>query len=244
MLRFILLCFSIELLNLQGFSQAYPDRHSTSFKDAWLSCEETVSPNIKRSASHWIMYDFGDQYTLQGSTIWNYNVPNETLKGVSDYVIDYSIDGENWIELGEYTLDEAPGSSIYQGTEGPDFSGVLARYVLVSVVSNYGDVDCSGFGEIRINATVATTTSTIAELDVDLSARPNPASDYTIVTISDLTSDMQYTINDMTGRLLENGKINSKTHRVDTSNLTSGTYTLTIQNSVGQKSMLINILNN
>lgn len=224
-------------------AQAYPDRHSTSWTDGWVSCEETESPNVKRDPGHWIMYDFGDQYSLHGSTVWNFNVPDTTNRGMRDIVIDYSNDGVDWTEVTEFTLPEAPGSAFYQGDDGPEFDGVVARYVLVSVLSNYGDANCVGMSELRINATIATSTNIPeGELDVVLEANPNPAVDYTNISISEFENDLQYSLIDMTGKLLRQGTMTSKTFTLNTSNLVSGTYTLSVHNDKGQKSIRINVI--
>lgn len=229
----------------QLFSQAYPDRHNTSWTDGWISCEETESPNVKRDPGHWIMYDFGDQYSLHSSTIWNFNVPDSTSRGMQDIIIDYSLDGETWTEVTEFTVPEAPGSSIYQGDEGPDFEGRVARYVLVSVLNSHGDANCVGMSELRIKATIATSTNILdGDLDLVLEASPNPAREYTIIKLSEFESDMNYSLMDMSGKLLRQGKITRQDFRLNTSNLASGAYSLTIHNELGKKSILINVINN
>ncbi len=245
MRKIYLLAIMISIGFTDLFGQAYPDRHSTSWTDAWISCEETDSPNIKRDPGHWIMYDFGDQYSLHRSTIWNFNVPDSTSRGMQDIVVDYSNDGQNWTEVTEYTVPEAPGSSIYQGADGPNFEGIVARYVLISVLNNYGDANCVGMSELRINATIATSTNIPdGELNLVLEANPNPASEYTTVKISDFDGDLNYSLTDMNGRLLRQGKILGSELRLNTSSLVSGTYSLTVHNEVGKKALLINVINN
>jgi hypothetical protein len=240
LLAFMLLLGSTDLL-----SQAYPDRHSTSWTDGWVSCVETESPNIKRDPGHWIMYDFGDQYSLHESTIWNFNVPDTTNRGMQDIVVDYSNDGQNWIEVTEFTVPEAPGSAFYQGTEGPNFEGVVARFVLISVLNNYGDSDCVGMSELRINATIATSTNLPeGELDLVLEANPNPASEYTTISMNEIEEDLNFSLMDMSGRLLRQGVIRGKAFRLNTANLVSGMYSLSVHNARGKKSILINVINN
>ena len=39
---------------------------------------------------------------------------------------------------GDLNLEEAPGHDSYYGEDGPDFDGLLVRYLLLSVVSNHG----------------------------------------------------------------------------------------------------------
>lgn len=243
MRKIFLLAIMITIGHTSISAQAYPDRHSTSWTDGWVSCEETESPNVKRDQSHWIMYDFGDQYSLHGSTFWNFNVPDSTSRGMRDIVIDYSNDGVDWTEVTEFTLPEAPGSAFYQGDEGPDFEGVVARYVLVTIFNNHGDANCVGMSELRINATIATSTNIPeGELDLALEANPNPAVEFTTIKISDFDNDLQYSLMDMTGRLLRQGQITSNNFSLNTSNLGSGTYTLSVHNEKGQKSILINVI--
>jgi len=242
----IILHATIFLFTLiSAYGQAYPDRHNTSYTDAWVSCEESESPNIKRDPGHWIMYDFGDQYSLHESTIWNFNVPDTTSRGMNEIVIDYSNDNENWVELGEYNISEAPGSTIYQGDEGPDFGGVVARYVLISILSTHGDATCAGMSEFRVNATISTSTNIInKELEIDLSANPNPASEFTIIEIGEVLTELNYSLLDMSGKLLRQGIVTATNFRLNTSTLASGAYTLTIHNQNGNKSILINVINN
>lgn len=245
MRKIYLLAIMITIGCADLLSQAYPDRHNTSWTDGWVSCEETESPNVKRDPGHWIMYDFGDQYSLHASTIWNFNEPDNTSRGIQDVVIDYSNDGQNWTEVTEFNIPEAPGSAFYQGDEGPNFEGVVARYVLVSVLNNYGDPECVGMSELRINATIATSTN-IPEgsLDLELEASPNPAREYTNISISENDSDLSYSLMDMSGRLLRQGTVNSTEFRLNTANLASGSYSLTVHDVTGKKSILINVINN
>ena len=224
--------------------QAYPDRHSTSWTDAWVSCETSDSPNQKRDPGHWIMYDLGSQYSLHESTIWNFNVPDSTERGMKDIIIDYSNDAQEWTELTEYEALEAPGSAFYQGDEGPDFDGVVARYVLVSVLTSYGDA-CVGMSEMKINATIATSTNIPStELDIELTANPNPASEYTNITLGEYEEGMKYSLADMSGKLMKQGSITSQEMKINTSTLPAGSYALTVYNEMGMKAILINIIQN
>ena len=243
--KIILLSTLFVFSALSANSQAYPDRHNTSYTDAWVSCEESESPNINRDAGHWIMYDFGDQYSLHESTIWNFNVPDTTSRGMNDIVIDYSNDGEEWLELGEYTVNEAPGSTIYQGDEGPNFGGVVAKYILISILSTHGDANCAGMSEFRVNATISTSTNMPnKELVLELEANPNPAAEFTIIEVGELLTDLQYSLLDISGKLLRQGKVTDTNFRLNTSALASGAYTLTVHNQDGNKSILINVINN
>jgi len=96
------------------------------------------------------MYDFGNPYRLSTMHLWNCNQFGETNQGINEYIVDYSMDGITWISIGEYNLDEATGSSFYEGQEGPDFNLIDAQYVLITAVSNHGGA-CYSLGEMRIN---------------------------------------------------------------------------------------------
>ena len=245
MKKIILLSTLFIFTVISVYSQAYPDRHNTSYTDAWVSCEEAESPNIKRDAGHWIMYDFGDQYSLHESTIWNFNVPDTTSRGMNDIVIDYSNDGETWIELGEYSINEAPGSSFYQGETGPNFGGVVAKHILITILSTHGDATCAAMSEFRVNATIATSTNVPnKELTLELAANPNPASEFTIIQIGEVLDNLQYSLVDISGKLLRQGMVTNTDFRLNTSALASGAYSLTVHNQEGNKSILVNVINN
>ena len=129
------------------------DRHSANPNSSWLSCEPTQSPNSERGISHWIQYDFGDIYSLDQAQIWNYNALGASGDGFQTVIIDYSLDGVNWSELGTFTWDQATGNGNYSGFNMPDFSGISAQYVLFTAVDNYSGSGCVGLSEIIFDAT-------------------------------------------------------------------------------------------
>ena len=140
-MKFIILFL---FLTSTALAQQFPDRHSTDLSDSWTSCTATENPNKVREDSHWIMYDFGNEYTLQGTTVWNVNAYEQTDIGTQELVIDYSNDGEEWTELAYHTMSEAPASSFYEGEEGPNFNGINARYVIITSITNFGHATCYG----------------------------------------------------------------------------------------------------
>lgn len=141
-----ILCF-ICLAEAQ--SQCYFDRHDTSEQTAWESCTESNNPNPARGVGHWIMYDFGQNYDLGQMHFWNYNYPGETNKGVEGIIVDYSVNGSNWLGGITHTMDEANASGFYEGQTGPQLGGITARYVILTFSSNHGG-SCYGFAEMRI----------------------------------------------------------------------------------------------
>jgi hypothetical protein len=125
---------------------------TTTEESSWVSCSTTANPNPARAGmGHWIRYDFGNQYKLQATRVWNYNVAGQTDKGFKTVYVDYSLDGTNWTSLGSlYTWNQAPGTPDYGGFLGPNFNDLKARYVLISAADNWGG-PCSGFSKITFD---------------------------------------------------------------------------------------------
>jgi len=165
----ILIFFSIQI---SSFAQCIEDTHSANLADSWLSCQTSVNPNALRGNSHWVMYDLGYLYTLGASTIWNYNVANETGQGFKDIFIDYSINGADWIEVGDLQLPEASGYSNYIGFDDFNFGEIAARYILITTQNNWEGSNCAGISEFRVEV------SSIS-LPIDLlSFSADPKDDY------------------------------------------------------------------
>jgi len=128
------------------------DKHSNSAEDAWLSCQPAPSPNPARGLSHWIHYDFGALFTLDQAQIWNYNAAGNTGQGFNNVVIDYSTDGTTWTELGTFNWAQATGNSDYQGFIMSEFSGIIARHILITALDNFDGSGCVGISEISFSA--------------------------------------------------------------------------------------------
>ncbi len=145
---FILLAFIVATYNCKG--QQYPDRHSTSATDAWLSCTTSSNPNPLRTDSHWIMYDLAASYTLGEMVLWNYNDPSHLDYGVDMISVDLSIDGLNWTEYDVVNVPQSLGSTFYEGVSVLDFNQIEANYILITSLSNHGGT-CTGFSEMKVN---------------------------------------------------------------------------------------------
>lgn len=135
------------------------DRHSNQV-DSWLSCETTSNPNPNRNMGHWIMYDLKDLYQIYDTHIWNYNKENQTGKGFKDVVVDVSLDMVNWKHLGDYTWTEASGTTNYEGFEGDNYHGEIAKYVLITGLNNWSNDNCSGFSELKMNVKICPNVNT------------------------------------------------------------------------------------
>ncbi len=134
-------------------AQCTTDGHSNVWNDGWISCQTSPSPNSARGTGHWIAYEFDVAYSLGTMDFWNSNETGQTNRGIRDVIIDYSLDGVNWIEWGVHQFPEAPGTNDYQGVPGPDLANVLAKHVLITIVNTWGDANCAGIAEVRFNLT-------------------------------------------------------------------------------------------
>lgn len=132
-----------------SIGQCNMDRHNTNAFDGWVSCTMAPNPNAANGNSHWILYDLGENKNLYTSQFWNINHPSHLDWGIRTIRVEHSLDNANWTSLGDFTFPQAPGQSIYEGFEGPDFEAVTARYILLTAINNYGG-SCSGFGELKI----------------------------------------------------------------------------------------------
>lgn len=202
---YIALFFISSLQILEA--QCYPDRHSTNWFDGWVSCEPSPNPISSYGETHWIMYDLGYNYVLNETRFWNANEPKNLNFGINEFNIDYSLDGVTWDTLGTFNLDQASGSSTYQGSEGPSFNATKARYVLITPTSNFGG-DCYGLSELKISITDPFTVVEEEE-GYNASVYPNPFIDNVSLRIVSLSQSepLDFTLYDIMGRAITNGNI-------------------------------------
>ena len=202
------------------------DGQSNTTDSHWLSCEIADNPNSVRNPGHWILYDLGYDYNLTTSTIWNYNVENETGKGFKDVIIDYSNNGITWNELGAFQWPQANGESEYTGFEGPDFDGTTIRYVLISAINTWDDQECAGFAEVQFNIDRATATNEQEYQNSKLKIYPNPANDIIKVELDQMPLSI-LEFRTITGKLIKRVNCAQKTNDYfDISFLMPGVYIL------------------
>lgn len=208
--------------------------HSAMEDDAWLSCQGTENPNPDRAQEHWIMYDFGDYYFLNESHFWNYNFDSSTSNGISSFSVDYSIDGVNWSWWGDYNLQEAPGSDFYYGEEGPDFNGLVTRYLLISVITNHGG-NCYGFSEmqLQVDPGVIGIEEPLTQ-GFDFQVQPNPASDFAVIQLEGRMGS-EINIFNSTGQLILSTESTSLSTRIDVSSYGPGVYLIEVIDTGGTR---------
>lgn len=244
---------SLILTILTAFSihaQCFPDRHNTTWYDGWISCEKSNSPNPARGKSHWIMYDLSYSYQLGKMHFWNSNAPDFISDGIKTAVIDVSIDGNNWTEIGQFEIPRATGKSTYEGTEGPDLAGAEARFVLITGVSNWGGY-CYGLGEVKMEVleiTALPKTESYVNQCLQTQLYPNPATISSRLNIFSVCNKeiILYEIQDLSGRtIMQGNKIPADDFTsvdLDLSELVQGSYMIVIrQNGITSKEKLIKI---
>ncbi len=181
----LFLLTTILLLGLTEINaQCYPDRHSTSVYDSWLSDEKNPNPNTTRGLSHWIMYDLGSTYNLGQTHFWNLNDPDRLAQGMQNFYVDVSADGMTWKEIGEFSLSQASGATNYEGEVGPDFDGEKANYILITVKDNFSDGAIAGFSEMKIELTSASLAINLIDFLVECSVDNIPRLGWTAIADS------------------------------------------------------------
>ena len=209
-------------------AQCYKELHTPFDQDAWASCTPLQNPNPDRGVGHWIMYDLGHEYVLDSTQIWNYNAWTNSMAGLKDVIIDYSLDASNWIELGQFEFPQAPSSIKYEGFAGPKFGNVPARYVLISATSNWGHPDCYGLAEIKLFVGEMSTSVEEPEEKISLlsiEVQPNPVQDFARVLLPEEELPQRIGLFDISGRAItEQSEVTSRTVQFDMADLPGGIY--------------------
>jgi hypothetical protein len=119
------------------------DQHDTNLMTMWMT------PGGKPA---WIEYEFDKVYKLHELWVWNSNQLIEPLIGfgAKDVAIEYSIDGETWIALeGVPEFAQASGGPAYTPNTIVNLGGVTARFVKLTIETNWGGMPQTGLSEVR-----------------------------------------------------------------------------------------------
>ncbi len=231
MTRIYIISLLLLSLNLV-FGQCYPDRHNTTWYDGWISCQTAPSPNPIRGNSHWVQYNLGTTYVLHDFFVWNTNAPDLLDWGMQEIVVDYSVDGITWEELGTYTLNQGTGFNKYEGEFVADFNNVRANYVLITGLNNFGGA-CYGLSEVKIN--VDNTVGLKENKCLKASVYPNPFGQELNLRLTESCSfsTVNYKIIDALGRTIvqENNINKGQTKQILTAkNILPGIYFVLLNN--------------
>lgn len=230
--------FSVLVLTLvmyiSGLSQSDVDRHNSTLETSWLSCETKTSPLAGIDNAHWLLYDLGAEYKLGQVKLWNINHPDFLDSGTKQYRLDLSTNLQAWKSAGQYQLSRADGSGFYVGELGPNLENERARFVLFTVLSNYG-ATCSGLAEIKID--VEESTTPVIEYEaLNFSIAPNPATNFINVNVTDSDLIADYSVTDASGKLVAKGRFSGTKLSIACHQWTTGWYTVTLQSGLKKSS--------
>jgi len=110
------------------------DQHSVEAKHMWIS---------STGKTHWIQYEFDQVYKVDKLWVWNSNQVVEAFVGfgAKDVTIEYSADGQTWSTLaGVPQFGRGTGEATYTYNTVVEFGGVLAKFVKLTITSNWGGV--------------------------------------------------------------------------------------------------------
>jgi regulation of enolase protein 1 (concanavalin A-like superfamily) len=130
---------------IDGSGLTADDLHSSNSKTMWLSKRGGPQPT-------WIQYEFDQAYKLHEMWVWNSNqlVEPDLGVGAKDVTIEYSSDASTWTLLGDFEFAQAPGEDDYACDTTVDFGGAVAKYVKLTINSNWGDILIQyGLSEVR-----------------------------------------------------------------------------------------------
>jgi hypothetical protein len=123
------------------------DQHGTNQEDMWVSDAADASP--------WIQFDFESLQKLDKVHIWNHNTQTEGVLGfgIKEALIETSVDGETWSELGTVELVQALGTANDTGMD-VDLQGTVAQHVRITGLSNWSllGLPQRGLSEVRFYA--------------------------------------------------------------------------------------------
>lgn len=136
-------------LFLLGLSAQCVD-NGNYWNQSWVSCTTSANPNpVRGNTSHWLLYEFHNSQYIDSSYIWNANRAGESGWGAKDVVIDYSPDGTNWVELGQFTFPQGTEASNYAGFLGPRFNGVFLKKILITILNTHDGGSCASIAEVQ-----------------------------------------------------------------------------------------------
>jgi hypothetical protein len=122
------------------------DLHSAENEDMWLSTPDGPQPT-------WVEYEFEQVCELHQMLVWNYNMTLEPVLGYGfrEVTVEYSEDGSTWTVLGDFEFAMGIGTATYGCNTTVDFGGVLAKYVRLTALSNWGGLTPPRYGlsEVR-----------------------------------------------------------------------------------------------
>jgi hypothetical protein len=128
--------------------------HDTSSGNMWRTFVASNGFGAPVDPNAVLTWDLGATYNLTGIYYWNYNEFTEIDRGIRNVNISTSADGVNFSTPTLVTLAQSGGSFSDPGAS-LSLTALNAQYVRFEVISNYGDPDLAGLGEVRFIGTAA-----------------------------------------------------------------------------------------
>lgn len=146
--------------------------HSAWWEDKWMGAMDGVGGYSVAgragcaSGLNWLEVQFNEVEPVSEMWVWNMN-DNWTgngsayaLRGMKTVVIEYSTTGgsssSEWTRLGggatTHELAKSPGTDNYAHNTEVNFGGVSAKYVVITGLANWGDVEWIGMSELAFFA--------------------------------------------------------------------------------------------
>ena len=213
------------------------EAHNTSIVSNWISCEASSNPLTTLPNSHWILYEFEEVLSIASMKLWNINNPDYLTMGSQDIRIDISRDGALWETHDTISIDMAPGHPDYIGQKIEGLEGIETKYVLMTVLSNYG-AECSGFAEVKFNLGQLSTTTEDLLVNA-LKTWPNPADQKITISLESLNGKVKgYQISDMLGRTISRKDFTPSDAldqiEIKTNHLSDGQYIISVISDEGR----------
>jgi regulation of enolase protein 1 (concanavalin A-like superfamily) len=147
--------------------------HGTEPTTMWLSAATPLN---------WVQYEFDKVYKLHELQIWNSNQLVESIfgMGAKKVTVEYSTDGTTWTALANVPeFARAPGTTGYAANTTVSLSGVMAKYVRLTIDAPWGGMGVAGLSEVRFTyipvqarAPQPAHDATGVSVDTDLNWRP------------------------------------------------------------------------
>ncbi len=130
-----------------------------------------------------------------------------------------------WIPVAGIIAQEAVSSAgNYQENAGISISWTLGEPVIETLHSE-NIILTQGFQQANITVT---SVDEWLQLDFNITAYPNPASEILNIHIEEMQDKLFFTLYDLSGKTINSGKISGNDHQIDVSFLIDGTYFLRI----------------
>ncbi|MBO7655796.1 MAG: discoidin domain-containing protein, partial [Kiritimatiellae bacterium] len=145
----------------------------------------------------WITYDLGNEMTVTGMHVWNYNEVNYAARGIKTcdlyagtYMLSsgmpYGLGGAAWGTFVEsLTFACAPGAEPYYGEDIWFTEPVTTRYLQLLVRDNYGIDNYTGLSEVRFYSRTSQRWSFTGESAVSFAVRSDDLLQTAVVSTVD-----------------------------------------------------------